>query len=303
MAVDLSVFGRQKSVLDYQQLQQAFEQKKALQLAAIEGNMQTKELAAQNTAAMLQQRINPPLTQKDMMNFEIQKQKSAAADAKWERNADLKRELAGVVEPTIDPNTGETIPSYSNKPLPVGALKLQNDAIDALAGAKNAGDLSASIIKQIKDGELNLGPRSNMINTAQNYMGVSDKSSRAFGDLKTSLEKLRNDTLRLNKGVQTDGDAERAIKEVIENKNDAGLLELSMEKLNAINARGAELQRIQVNNVRQNYNVAPYNFDSVEGLSNAYDRGQPAGGAAPKGNDADRQRLEELRARNVGDNG
>ena len=84
MGVDLSVFGRQKSVLDYQQLQQAFEQKKAFQLAAIEGNMQTKELAAQNTAAMLQQRINPPLTQKDMMNFEIQQERNA-------QNAELRK--------------------------------------------------------------------------------------------------------------------------------------------------------------------------------------------------------------------
>jgi len=56
MGVDLSVFGRQKSVLDYQQLQQAFEQKKALQLAQL-GALQSqaqKEASGGNLPAALQ---------------------------------------------------------------------------------------------------------------------------------------------------------------------------------------------------------------------------------------------------------
>lgn len=209
--------------------------------------------------------------------------KYAREDANWQRDADLKRELAllrtGGGAPTVDPDTGEIIPGYSNKPLPVGALKLQQEALDGLANAEGIAKQSEFIQGQINDGTLDLGPVANKWNALKNWSGFSDEQSLAYGNLEQTLEKIRNDSLRLNKGVQTEGDAERAYNEVVKNKNDPKLLAQAMQKLQSINDRGAELQKLQVNNIRNNYGAAPMNFDSINALPSPVPA-QPVGGAA-----------------------
>ena len=63
MPVDLSVFGRQKSIVDQQQLQDAFNAKK-----------QAQQLQALGTVAALQQQISPQLSPKDLINYQMQMQ-------------------------------------------------------------------------------------------------------------------------------------------------------------------------------------------------------------------------------------
>lgn len=179
----------------------------------------------------------------------------------------------------IDPDTGEITQSYSTKPLPVGALKLQQEALDALNAAQTISQKSQAITGQLESGELDVGPFENLISGARNWAGKSTPNSQAFANMETALEKIRNDSLRLNKGVQTEGDAERAMNEVIANKNDPVLLKNAMDKLTAINERGAELQRLQINQIRQNYNVAPMDFEGMNALPSAV---PPKGGQGDK---------------------
>lgn len=204
-------------------------------------------------------------------------------DANWQRDADLKRELArmraGSSGATVDPDTGEIIQGYSDKPLPVGALKLQQEAIDALANSQGIAQQTGQINDQIAKGQLKLGPVQNIISGLKNWAGASDPQSLAYGNLDSTLEKIRNDSLRLNKGVQTEGDAERAMNEVLKSRNDPQILQQAMAKLQAINQRGAELQKVNVNQIRQNYNAKPYDFGGVESLPSAT---PPVGGQADK---------------------
>jgi len=99
----------------------------------------------------------------------------------------------------------------------------------------------------------------------------------------TSLEKLRNDTLRLNKGVQTEGDAVRAMNEVIASKNDPKLFSAAMQKLDAVNQRAQELQKLQVNTIRNNYNAQPYNFEQMNALPSPIPQGGQQQPQLPKG--------------------
>lgn len=201
---------------------------------------------------------------------EIENAGYAREDAKWEKDAELKRELARMRDKTndsyVDPDTGEIIQGYSSKPLPVGALKLQNEAIDSIGAASGVSELTGQLIGQVEQGQLELSPVNNFINSARNWAGMSSDESVNFANMKTGLEKLRNDTLRLNKGVQTEGDAERAMNEVLQSVNDPKVFKAAMQKLDAVNQRAAELQKVQVNTIRQNYNASPYDFDQLQGL-------------------------------------
>lgn len=269
MPVDLSVFDRQQNIVGQQQLQQAFEAKK-----------QAQQLQALGTVAALQAQLNPQLSMKDQMNFEIQRENLANQRADRQENVALRREamqntaayrnaMLANKGTMVDPDTGEIVTQPVNKPLPVGALKMQDEIIDAFSAAKSAQDLSQSLIGKIDSGVLDLGPTSNLAYKVQNFAGASTPKSQAFGDMLTSLEKLRNDTLRLNKGVQTEGDAVRAMNEVISSANDPQLFKVNMEKLNAVNTRAAEIQKQKVNAIRTNFGASPYDFSGIESM-NAY---------------------------------
>ncbi len=213
----------------------------------------------------------------------------AMQDRQFNRQADLQRELMKMrmgsgqgTQIIQDPVTGQTIevPTYSNKPLPPAALKMQVEATENLSAAKAAQDLSNSIMQKVDAGQLQISPFKNILNTGRNMAGISTPESVAFADLQTSLEKLRNDTLRLNKGVQTEGDAQRAMNEVLQSVNDPEVLKGAMARLNAINERAAALQQENINQIRSNYGVQPMDFGAVNALPSAYGQGivsqQPA---------------------------
>jgi hypothetical protein len=149
---------------------------------------------------------------------------------------------------------------YSNKPLPATALKMQNEAVDAISTASGINEQLSKVGQQIKDGKLSFGPVSNALNGALNTMGMSNEQSRNLASFKSTMEKLRNDSLRLNSGVQTDGDAQRAWNELFQNINDTALVQQRLTEITAINKRAEELQRLKVDQIRGNYNAPPMDF-------------------------------------------
>jgi len=169
----------------------------------------------------------------------------------------------------FDPNTkqfvaltgegGAPLPSKSAapKPLPPAALKMQQEALDAIgtAGTINA-DL-ASVEGLIDTGKLDFGPVSNLKNKALNAAGASTEQSRNFATFQSTLEKLRNDSLRLNKGVQTDGDAQRAWNELLQNINDPEVVKQRLAEIQKINERVAALQQMNIDQIRANYGADP----------------------------------------------
>jgi len=151
-----------------------------------------------------------------------------------------------------------------NKGLPQSALKMQQEALDAIATASaTQADLSA-IEKQIKDNKLDFGMVSNATNSAINALGVSTESSRNFASFKSTLEKLRNDSLRLNAGVQTDGDAQRAWNELFNNINDKGVVKQRLAEIKRINSRAVDLKKLNVDQIRTNFNQDPLDTSRYE---------------------------------------
>lgn len=144
-----------------------------------------------------------------------------------------------------------------SKPLPASALKMQNEEMEQ---ARTAGAINADIGKfadAIQSGDLDLGPVTNLASQTRNYLGLSSENSRNFASFRSALEKMRNDSLRLNKGVQTEGDAQRAWNELFQSINDEKVVMQRLEEIQAINRRAAEQRRMAVDLIRQNFGADP----------------------------------------------
>ena len=148
------------------------------------------------------------------------------------------------------------------KPLPVGALKLQQEAAEAISIAGGIKADTAAITKQLDSGTLKLGPIKNLVSGARNFIGESSENSRNFASAKASLEKLRNDSLRLNKGTQTEGDAVRAWNELFANINDQEVVRKRLAEIQNINTRAINSHELTIKNIRDNYNAAPVDTSS-----------------------------------------
>lgn len=166
------------------------------------------------------------------------------------------------------------------KPLPATVLKMQNEALDKLSIASNIDKDLAVVEKQVTNGQLNLGFFSNIESQIRNKAGYSTENSRNFGTFKNTLERLRNDSLRLNTGVQTDGDAQRAWNELFENINDNEFVKKRLGEIRLINQRGADLQKLQVDQIRSNFDAEPLDYSKYEGQKPAITSGSTAPAAA-----------------------
>jgi len=100
----------------------------------------------------------------------------------------------------------------------------------------------------IASGELPLGPLSNRLGDARNALGISSEGTRNLAEFRTALNGLRNDSLRLNKGTQTEGDAKRAWDELVANINDPQVVRRLLARIMRLNARARQFrqQRIDV---------------------------------------------------------
>lgn len=159
------------------------------------------------------------------------------------------------------------------KPMPATALKMQNEDLDAI-GTVSAINADLGAFKgQLENGKLDLGLFTNMLNSGRNMVGRSTEESRNYASFKSTLNKLRNDSLRLNKGVQTEGDAVRAWDELIANINDPKVVTQRIDEITKINERAADLRKLNVDNTRANYGLDNYDFSKYENQEPAINSG------------------------------
>lgn len=143
------------------------------------------------------------------------------------------------------------------KPLPAGALKMQQQELEAIGTASGINEQLTKVEGQIKDKKLDFGPISNLVSSGLNVAGISTEQSRNLASFRSTLERLRNESLRLNAGVQTDGDAQRAWNELFTNINDKELVKQRLKEIKGLNDRAVKLRRLNVDNIRANYGKEP----------------------------------------------
>lgn len=177
------------------------------------------------------------------------------------------------------------------KPMPNAAMKMQNEELDAIGTFSGINADLAGLEKQIKDGKLKFGLAGNVINQGRNFVGASTEESRNLASFKSKMESMRNAVLLLNKGVQTEGDAQRAMNEIFANINDQGVVTQRLAEIQALNKRAVELRKNNVGVLRRNYQQDDMDFakfDNQPGATNL----QPAQFDAEK-----ERRYQEFKAR------
>lgn len=157
-----------------------------------------------------------------------------------------------------------------NDKLPTSALKMQQEEIDAIGTASTINADLGQFATMLDKGELKFGPVQNLESRGRNFLGMSTPESRNFASFRTNLERLRNESLRLNKGVQTDGDAQRAWNELFDNLNDPEVVKQRLGEIQRINDRGAALRQMNVDMIRSNYGLDPLDTSNIRNQSPAF---------------------------------
>lgn len=160
------------------------------------------------------------------------------------------------------------------KPLNATTAKIQNDSLSAINTAAGIDKNLSAFEKQIDEGRLNFGFFSNLINKARNGIGLSNEESNNYNSFATALEKLRNDSLRLNNGVQTEGDATRAWDELINNLNDENIVKQRLAEIRSYNQQAVEFHKAKINQAREDAGASPIEYDQFMQQQPIYDRQQ-----------------------------
>lgn len=239
--------------------------------AALQGiytkSIETEKLLADQTSRRNNDQTNATSRANNQNTNATTRRGQDMVDARGRESLDIARTKAGTAGPDGRPA----------KPMPATALKMQNEALDVIGIASSIQADLGTIEQQIAKGKLDFGPVKNLVNNAKNTVGMSDEQSRNLSTFKSSMEKLRNDSLRLNKGVQTDGDAQRAWNELFQNINDKELVKQRLSEIKAINSRAVDLRKREVEDIRNNYNQQQYDFGTQTKVPSAIT--PPSGGA------------------------
>lgn len=207
-------------------------------------------------------------------------QRKAAQDAQYkEREVVAKEATAAAQVAQVNSKIKERDEKGVNpeKPLPVPAVKLQNELIGEIGSLAGINADLGGIAQQVEAGELTLGPVQNYMSDLKNKTGIGvDDNSRRYQSFVATLEKLRNDSLRLNKGVQTEGDAVRAWNELMANTKDPVYVAARIKEIQAINQRASILKRQQNDLMRSNYGYEPMDYSQYTGVGSAIGAGNRA---------------------------
>lgn len=175
----------------------------------------------------------------------------------------------------------------SGKRPPAAIATLEGDDLSAIQGAQGINKDLDSYKKLMDEGRLVLGPYANTMGHIGNYLGMSTESSRNLASFESALQRLRNASLRLNKGVQTEGDAQRAWDELINSLNDVNLVKQRIDEIKAYNGRASDQKRTQVDMRREMYGIDPVEWGKVipqpTTVGQPLQRRQPAPGPRKSG--------------------
>jgi hypothetical protein len=140
-----------------------------------------------------------------------------------------------------------------SKPLPAYLAKDEEADYGTATAATNLASDANNFISRIKSGEIKFGLKDRATIRAMQLVGSNDPDVLAREDYDKFLKVLTNESLRLNKGTQTEGDAVRAAKE-LESSESPQAAAAAMRRLVEINVRRTQNASDDVLRRRKNAN-------------------------------------------------
>jgi hypothetical protein len=139
------------------------------------------------------------------------------------------------------------------KPLPSYLAKEEETDYGTATAATNLASDANNFINRIKSGEIKFGLKDKASIRTRQAFGSQDPDVLAREDYDKFLKVLTNESLRLNKGTQTEGDAVRAAKE-LESSESPQAAAAAMRRLVEINVRRTQNASDDVLRRRRNAN-------------------------------------------------
>jgi len=143
-----------------------------------------------------------------------------------------------------------------NKPLPSYLAKEEEEDFSIAQASTNLAADTNKFINQIKSGDIKFGLKDRASIRARQVFGSQDPDVIARENYDKFLLILTNESLRLNKGTQTEGDAERAAKELLSSESPEAAAS-AMNRLLDINVRRTKDASDSVLRRRANAGFAP----------------------------------------------
>ena len=160
------------------------------------------------------------------------------------------------------------------KPLPATLQKEEDDDLAAIGTYSNTTADLRNLTDQIDRGEINPSLIGNTLLKGRSAVGIGGKAGANLSDFETTIYKIRDDTLRLNKGTQTEGDAKRELQTLIGSMNDEEKVRAALIRIAKLNERALKLKSNILQNRRKSYGLEPVDLKP-------YYSSSPAVGGAP----------------------
>jgi hypothetical protein len=159
---------------------------------------------------------------------------------------DLDYQRLGQDQAQFEQRLGFDMSKQEAKPLTAQQSRQLEGYLQEIETASSINNELSRFDQMLSDGSLNLGPVANLQSAALNRLGISSPNSTNFAEFRSTLERLRNDSLRLNNGVQTEGDAQRAWNELISNINDEQVVRRQIKRIRDLNERAIKFKEGRV---------------------------------------------------------
>lgn len=173
-------------------------------------------------------------------SFELKQQLANNTISQTEFNRKMAENAQAMRQDALDFKREEAL-RKGQKVLPTSAMKRESDDITTGFETIQLTDDISNQVNSLITNKVDFSPAKNARLATLSALGSTDPEVLAYNEFNRFKVKLVNDSLRLNKGVQTEGDAIRAAKELSSAKSTADAV-AALQKLRDINVRNAEVR-------------------------------------------------------------
>ena len=170
-----------------------------------------------------------------------------------QQNSNIAAQNAQFKQQMLQAETDRKAETARNKPLPSYLAKDEEADYGTATAATNLASDANNFINRIKSGDIKFGLKDRASIRTRQAFGSQDPDVIAREDYDKFLKVLTNESLRLNKGTQTEGDAVRAAKE-LESSESPAAAATAMRRLVEINVRRTQNASDDVLRRRKNAN-------------------------------------------------
>ena len=168
----------------------------------------------------------------------------------------------------FDVLTEEEAANKKPKVLSSTLQKAEDEDFEAINTSTNILNDTDEFIGLIDNDQLDFSPVDSIADSISLALGTDNEQVLNRQLFDTFLQRLRNATLRLNKGTQTEGDAERALQEIVNNKNNKRAVRAALKELREVNERAIENKKRGINRRRSTQGIDAFDFsDSMPATS------------------------------------